>query len=70
MKSNTPNTFDRQTLFEWSRSIFISDIDHHLWWRTVHPMLKEQTPWDTTSTGEGVLAVRNILVALKYGGTV
>lgn len=68
MGEKVPSTIDRRTLFEWSRSIFQNEDDHHAWWGGTHPMLHGQTPWEAASTCQGATAVRNILVALRYGG--
>ncbi len=68
MGEKVPSTIDRRTLFKWSRSIFQNDDDHHAWWGRIHPMLHGQTPWEAASTRQGATAVRNILVALRYGG--
>lgn len=59
----------RRALYEWSRGIFQSRKDHLKWWHRPHPLLFGQSPWLMAQNETGSDQVRNLLVALKYGGS-
>ncbi|WP_300662205.1 MbcA/ParS/Xre antitoxin family protein [Hydrogenophaga sp.] len=51
-------------------STFQTSEDATDWFQRPHPMLKGETPRHASQTVEGEQLVRQILVAIKYGGVV
>ena len=49
---------------------FESEADASHWLRQPHPMLDGATPLETAKTGYGTQRVKDILLAIKYGGVV
>lgn len=49
---------------------FDSDADASGWLRRPHPMLDGETPLEAARTGYGTQRVKDILLAIKYGGVV
>lgn len=60
---------NRRALYEWSRGMFQTRKDHRKWWHRPHPLLFGQSPWLMAQNDTGSVQVRNLLVALKYGGS-
>jgi putative toxin-antitoxin system antitoxin component (TIGR02293 family) len=49
---------------------FESDTEASRWLRQAHPMLDGETPLQAARTGYGAQRVKDILLAIKYGGVV
>ncbi len=49
---------------------FESDADASHWLRRPHPMLDGETPLEAARTGYGAQRVKDILLAIQYGGVV
>jgi putative toxin-antitoxin system antitoxin component (TIGR02293 family) len=49
---------------------FESDAEASRWLRQAHPMLDGETPLQAARTGYGAQRVKDILLAIKYGGVV
>jgi putative toxin-antitoxin system antitoxin component (TIGR02293 family) len=49
---------------------FESDAEASRWLRQAHPMLDGETPLQAARTGYGAHRVKDILLAIKYGGVV
>ncbi len=49
---------------------FESDDDAHGWLRRQHPMLEGECPLEAAKTSFGTRRVKDMLVAIKYGGVV
>ncbi|MDC8784248.1 antitoxin Xre/MbcA/ParS toxin-binding domain-containing protein [Roseateles koreensis] len=57
-------------LFELASDTFESEDEASAWLRKPHPMLDGETPLETAKTSYGGERVKDILLALKYGGVV
>lgn len=53
-----------------ARDTFETDEEAAAWLRQPHPMLDGETPLDCAKSGFGAERVKDILVAVKYGGVV
>lgn len=55
-------------LESWAKETFATDEEASRWLRQPHPLLDGQTPLDRAKSDSGALRVRDILLAIKYGG--
>lgn len=61
---------NRKELLALLRQTFASPADARRWWVTPHPLLDSQVPCEVAKTASGAERVRDILVALRFGGVV
>jgi len=59
---------DLALLLNLLRDTFATQKDARRWWRSPHPALGGAAPSAAAKTEQGQGQVRNILIALKYGG--
>lgn len=53
-----------------ANDIFASEEDAFAWMRKSHPMLDGDSPFQAAKTSFGAQSVKDILLAIKYGGAV
>jgi putative toxin-antitoxin system antitoxin component (TIGR02293 family) len=57
-------------LAKMANDIFASEEDAFAWMRKSHPMLDGDSPFQAAKTSFGAQSVKDILLAIKYGGAV
>lgn len=57
-------------LTQMAEDVFSTQDDACAWLRRAHPMLDGETPLECAKTAFGAVRVKEMLVALKYGGVV
>jgi uncharacterized protein (DUF2384 family) len=60
----------RAALLAMVREAFATPQDARRWWRTPHPLFNGLTPSAAAKTPPGAERVRDMLVALRFGGVV
>jgi uncharacterized protein (DUF2384 family) len=60
----------RKELARLLRTTFETSSDARRWWRSPHPMLSGVAPVVAVRTAAGVIQLRDMLIALRYGGVV
>jgi uncharacterized protein (DUF2384 family) len=60
----------RRLLLRMLRETFATPTDARHWWRSPHPVLGGAAPSAAARTASGAERVREVLVALRYGGVV
>lgn len=61
---------DQSSLIDLAHEMFETPAEAESWMNRAHPLLGGQSPAEVTQTAQGVERVRDLLVALKYGGVV
>ena len=57
-------------LESWAEQTFATEEEASRWMRQPHPLLGGETPLDCAKSSSGALRVRDILMAIKFGGVV
>ncbi len=60
----------RTALMALMRDAFETPKDAEKWWRAPHPMLAGRSPAATARSQRGAERVRDILIAVRFGGVV
>jgi len=60
----------RKELARLLRTTFETSSDARRWWQSPHPMLNGVAPAVAVRTAAGALQLRDMLIALRYGGVV
>lgn len=60
----------RKELARLLRTTFETSSDARRWWQSPHPMLRGVAPAVAVRTATGAIQLRDMLIALRYGGVV
>jgi uncharacterized protein (DUF2384 family) len=52
----------------WAKEIFATEEEASRWLHQTHPLLDGETPLERAKSNSGALRVKDILLAIKYGG--